>query len=306
MSRFWQKTQDRAFETQGVWALSPLFAVGGVTMAGHAVLAEELLAAATAEEDARNVLDRWDGTLAGEYDFFYGVNVAVGMLMGGLVGVEEGLRRDVDAVRGMQQRGRTAVEARTLRTVACWQKVNAWLAAGVPALPPMVVRGTAVAAYEDRWKALPEKRKGREDAAGDLRKAEATLREAERRLDAANKAWHAAWKSEFPRGTPERDALAGVRVAQGQRVPDALEIAAVEPVGLSLRVSYVKGTGKRATTRELIYQTVDDGAEPVRVKAEVAAGNGIGPFVEGARVRLWTEVKNSRGMKMGEVMEFEI
>lgn len=108
-----------------------------------------------------------------------------------------------------------------------------------------------------------------------------------------NKASYQAWKSEFPPGTPEGDALAGVDTETGAAMPQVLEIAAVTPEGLSLRVTYVEGTGQHATVLDLLWQVEGIHAEYQRVTADLT-GNLLGPFNAGQVVRLRTDVGNSR------------
>jgi hypothetical protein len=100
--------------------------------------------------------------------------------------------------------------------------------------------------------------------------------------------------SEFPAGTPEGDALAGVDTEDGTAAPQVLEIATITQQGLSLRVSYVPDTGAHATVLDLLYQVENVDADSQRVSADAAAGNLIGPFTQGQIVRVRTDVGNSR------------
>lgn len=291
MPAFWQIPETRGHQTHGVWKLVPGFQVGGTDLAAHEEAMKDLREAAALVEERRNALDSRIGELAGEFEFFKMMNVAVAARLASEVGDEEGLRRDIGLL-GIKQSSRVKIEERALKTCAAWEKVDAFLAAQVPAQAAAVVRGLTAGGYRARWEGLPDLRNAREVAAGDLRTAMGDLRGAEAVLDGMNKRWYQAWKSEYPPGTPEGDALAGVDAEKGRRLPQVLEISAVAQEGLWLVVSYVPKTGRHATVRDLIYGV--EGEDLLRVGAEVKGGNRIGPFEEGQEVRLWTEVGNGR------------
>lgn len=294
MPQSWQITQARALQSQGVWALSPAFTVGSHTKTTHNTLTGDLQSDAVATETAKNALDGKDGVLNQEYAYFQSMNSALAGRFDSEVPDDNPLQRDVDQISGIRPDSRAAIEERTLKTISCWQKLNAERAAAVPPVPEIVVRGTAAAAYETRWKALPDKRQEREDAAGTWRSFNSIQRKTARALDLANKAWYQAWKSEFPEGTPEGDALAGVDTESGTAMPQVLEIASIVQEGLSLRVTYVPGTGAHASVLDLLHQVEDVQADYQRTPADAAAGNLIGPFTAGRIVRVRTDVGNSR------------
>lgn len=293
MPQPWQITQARAFQTQGIWALSSAFTVGGSTVSIHETWLLGLQERAVEAEDYANTLDTTDGVLRTEYDFFRQMNVAIAGRLDSEVADEDPLQRDVDQIREAPN-SRAAIDERTLKTIACWLKINAARAAAVPAQPAVLVRGTASAVYQTRWVDLQDKRQMRENAAGDWRGASSSLRAADRQLDRLNKAWYQAWSSEFPAGTAEGDALAGVDTESGTAAPQVLEIAAVVQQGLSLRVTYVPGSGAHATVLNLEYFVEGVNGDFQTVTADIAAGNIIGPFTQGQIVRLRTDVGNSR------------
>ncbi len=283
----WQITEARALQTQGVWALSSAFTVAGSGLTDHANLLGDLRNSAVGAENAANLLDTEDGILRTEYEFFRKMNVAIAGRLDSEVPDEDPLQRDVDQIRTAPD-SRAAIDERTLKTIACWQKVNATLP------NPIVVRGTTAAVYETRWNALPPKRQSRETKAGDWRVAASNLRAVDRSLDRLNKTWYQAWASEFPSGTPEGDALAGVDTESGTAAPEILEIAAIVQQGLSLKVTYVPDTGAHATVLNLQFLVEGVNGDFQTVKAEPATGNVIGPFAQGQIVRIRTDVGNSR------------
>ena len=293
MPQSWQITQARAFQTQGVWALSSAFTVGGSTNVIHENGLLDLQVRAVEAEDYANALDTTDGVLRTEYDFFRKMNVAIAGRLDSEVADEDPLQRDVDQIRAAPN-SRAAIDERTLKTIACWLKVNAARAAAVPALPAVLVRSTASTVFQTRWMDLQDKRQVRENAAVDWRGASSILRAADRQLDRLNKAWYQAWSSEFPPGTAEGDALAGVDTESGAAAPQVLEIAAIVQQGLSLKVTYVPGSGAHATVLNLEYLVEGVNSDFQPITADTAAGNTIGPFTQGQIVRVRTDVGNSR------------
>lgn len=294
MPQAWQIVQARALQTQGVWALAPDFTVGTHTQTSHNSLAGEVQGLAFETETRKNTLDAKDGVLGTEYGYFQGMNTAIAARLDSEVPDTEPLQREVDQISGIRPDSRAAIDERTIKTITCWQVINTARAAATPPQPPVIVRGVAQAAYNTRWTGLLGPRQAREDAAGEWRSINSELRKLSRTLDQSNKAWYQAWKSEFPAGTAEGDALAGVDTEDGTAMPQVLEIAAVAQEGLSLRVTYVPGTGAHATVLDLLYQVEGAAGDYQRVTADEAAGNLIGPFTAGQIVRVRTDVGNSR------------
>lgn len=294
MPQLWQITHARALQSQGVWELSADFQVGDLDKPTHNNLAIDLVGLAVATENAKNILDTKDGALGVEYTYFQSMNTALASRFDSEFPDDHPMQRDVDQVSGIRPDSRSAIEERTLKTISLWLKINAERAAATPAGSPILVRGSTAAAYQTRWQALPAKRQDREDAAGGWRSHNSIQRNAARTLDAANKSWYQAWKSEFPAGTPEGDALAGVDTENGTAQPQVLEIAAIVQEGLSLRVTYVPGTGAHATVLDLLHQVEGVHADYQRTTANVPSGNLIGPFTAGQIVRVRTDVGNSR------------
>lgn len=294
MPRAWQITEARALQTQGVWNLAETFMVGACSRDDHADLRLTLTTAAVATEVAQNILDTRDGALRAEYDHFKSLNAAIGSRLDSEVDDGDALQRDIDQIRKISPASRAEIDDRTLKTIEAWKKVNTARAALAPPLPAVTVRGTAVAAYETRWQALPALRQEREVAAAAWREKNSVMEGARRSLDRVNKDWYQAWRAEYPDGTPEGDALAGVDTESGTALPQVLEIAAVVQQGLSLQVSYVPGTGQHATVKDLNWLVEGVHADWQRVAADPAAGNEIGPFTAGQIVRVRTDVGNSR------------
>lgn len=294
MPKLWQIAYARAAQTQGVWTLNSTFEIQGKTQDVHLTLMEDTLLAATDTETADNTWDSAQVALNEEYSFFKSTNSAVFQRLDSEVPDTDALQKDIDQIGGIVQRSEPTIDDRTLRTVAAWKKVNATLAAAVPPRPAVVVRGITQATYETRWNFLPEKKMALEVAAAAWREKNNALGAQAKKLDRLNKDWYQAWKSEYPAGTPQGDALAGVDTEEGTALPQVLVIAAVVQQGLSLKVTYDAASGKHATVKELLFQIEGVNVEPQRVAANVAEGNVIGPFTVGQVIRLRTDVGNSR------------
>jgi hypothetical protein len=291
----WQIVLQRSEQTQGVWALDDSFTVRGLSKDVHSDHAGQIAPAATAQETAADGLDTAEAEVRTEYAFFQTMNSAIGQRLDSEVPDDEPLQRDVDQITGIRQTSEASIDERTLKTIVCWKKINTARAAATPALGPVIVRGTAVAAYETRSHALADLRAPREQAASTWRTMNNALRTKTRRTDRENKDWYRAWASEYPPATPNGEALAGVDTEAGTAQPQILEIASVTQEGLSLRVTYEPGTGAHATVLDLQWQVEGVNVAWHRVTADVATGsNVIGPFTAGQIVRVRTDVGNSR------------
>ncbi len=293
MPKFWQIAHARATQTQGVWALKNDFEVQGKNFDTHLNLMEDVITAATNTETADNAWDTTQTTLVTEYEFLKSMNSAIYQRLDSEVEDPDPLQKDVDQIGGVAATSRALIDDRTLRTVAAWEKINAALAVRLPALGPVVVRGITQAAYQARWAALPSKKLAEEQALGAWRDKNSLLSAAARKLDRLNKDWYKAWKSEFPAGTPQGDALVGVDTEDGGKKPEILVIGEVKQEGLSLRVSYAADSGQHATVKDLLFKIEGVNTEPQRTPADVVAGNLIGPFTVGQVIRLRTDVGNS-------------
>lgn len=291
MPRSWQIIHARALQTLGIWELDPAFLVRDKGRADLQALAESLVAAAQAVAVAENTVDTHLAGLAAEYAFLKTMNVAIAARMRSEVAAEDPLHHEIELLTRIAPQSRAEVEARALKTLALWEKLDAARAAALPPQPAIVVRQITRAGYQARWAGLAPLRQAREAAAGVWHEKKNTLATLSRAADRLNKAWYLAWRSEYPADTPQGAALAGVDTETSTPPPLPLEIAAVTAEELFLRVTYVPGSGRHATARELCWQA--DGAEEQRTPAE-PGGNTIGPFTPGQTVRVWADVGNSR------------
>ena len=186
------------------------FEVRGRTLGVQAGLMAELAAAVKVALAAELDLKARDAALKAVFRDFKTMNGAVAARLESELEPGDGLRGDLARMRGVRPNNREKIQRRTLMTIECWQSMNERRAAETPARPALVVRKMEWAEYEARWKALPGLRMAREDAALAWRTAKAELAAASKTLGGLNVDWYQAWKSEYPPGTPEQAALAGV------------------------------------------------------------------------------------------------
>jgi hypothetical protein len=299
MATYSQVVIVRGQQTQGVWALDDAFTGGGQSKDTHQDQIDLVAAAQTAVLTADGAEEAKDQAVLAEHAFFKAMNVALFQRLDSEVPDDAPLQRRVDEAGAVRQDSELAIEQRAALSAVIWAEVNAARAAAVPVLLPVVVRGTTQAQFKTRLGTLPDKKQEREAARGVLKQKRSVLKSEARKLDLWNKAWYQAWKSEFPPGTPQGDALAGVDTDEGGEPPEILEIAAATPQGaggLSLLVTYVPESGAHATVLELLYKVKGAPGSFTRVTADVGAGNLIGPFTSGQVVQLQTEVGNSRDL----------
>ncbi len=211
MAKHWQKVEARAVQSRGVWALVPGFVVRGKTLAAHEDLETALRQAAGEEEAAKLERVARRAELRSVFREFKTMNAAVAARLESELEAADSLRGDLVRLKKLQPDSREKIEKRTLMTLECWQALNDRRAAETPARPELLVRDTTWAAHEARWKELPGLRLAAEEADLDWRAAKAALAKASKVLSGLNVDWFKAWKSEYAPGTPENDALAGVK-----------------------------------------------------------------------------------------------
>ena len=294
MATYAQIVLARAGETQGVWALSAAFTGGGHDKAEHASQISVVSFARAAKDVAAGQYLAADNAVKTEHAFFKTMNMAIAARLDSEVPDTDPLQRRVDVADDIAQDSEADIERRTELTSVIWKEVNDVRAAQIPAKPALTIRSTTQAQYETRYLALTQKRTLREEKQGFLTaKRSADKREA-RKLDLWNKSWYKAWKSEFPAGTENGDALGNVHTEEGAPPPGILDITGVTQTGLSLAIAYDSESGEHAAVLELLYLVVGVDTDYHRVAANKADGNTIGPFVQGQVVKLRTDVGNSR------------
>jgi len=307
MATFAQIVLARAQESQGVWALDDTFTGGGNNKEEHNDMLADVTAAILAKDTVAGELAGKRAVMKTEHDFFKTMNVAIAGRLDSEVPDDDPLQKRVDEADNIRPHSEADIERRVEVTLVIWKEVNDARAALTPPKGAIVIRGVTRTQYADRYSALSGKRIERDEKEGKLTSRRTLERKEARRLDTANKDWYQAWKTEFPAGTDKGDALVNVHTEESSPPPGILVITGVTQTGLSLEVDYDPETGEHATVLELLYQVVGVHDEYQRVPANKAAGNTIGPFVQGQVVKLRTDVGNSRDFsEMSEEQETTI
>ena len=294
MATYAQIVLARAVETQGVWALDAAFTGGGKTKAEHST---QMTTVQTAREDkdlSAGVALSAENVVRTDHALFKSFNTVIAARLDAEVPDTDPLQRRVDQADNIPPDSEANIERRTELTYVIWKEVNTARLAEVPSRPALTVRGMTQTNYESLYKQLLAKRITREEKQGLLSTKRGSEKRVARTLDLYNKNWYQAWKSEFPPGTEKGDALANVHTEEGTPPPGILDITGVTQTGLSLAVAYDAESGEHATVLELLYLVVGVHSDYQRVAADRAAGNTIGPFVQGQVVKLRTDVGNSR------------
>ena len=294
MATFAQIVLARATQTQGVWALAVAFEGGGRTKTQHGTQATLLQGKIGEFDTAEGAYDGAAVLVETEHSFFKTMNVAIARRLDSEVPDDHPLQGRVDEADDIKPNSEADIERRTEKTIAIWKEVNASRAAETPPKTALEIRGVEAGGYQGRYADLPDLKRFREEQRGVLSTKRTMSKREARKLDKWNKDWHLAWKSEFPPGTNEGDALGNVDTEEGTAMPEVLLIASVTQVGLSLEVEYDQESGEHATVLELLYKVTGVHSDWQRVPANKVDGNTIGPFTAGQVVTLRTDVGNSR------------
>ena len=298
MPDYWQVTKLRAEQSFAVWNLQPAFKVGtqtrtnlGTLLTGYEALVNDLntkeSAMITARSNMVEVLEslrvmaiKGAGKLSAELEDDDALDIA--------------LRQRVFSIDGSGSEADLIKRAEALLPI--WRDYDLRIA---PAA--FTIRGLGATELEEALVDAYENAVDAGETAGTaLSKARTFLEQHNRLVDRLIKKWYAAWKNEYPEGTPEGDALlAQVEAESGQQRPTKLEIASLTNVaGFKVQVAFVPGGGEHATLRFLQKKVIGVDGDFVTVRelteADVAAGIQIGPFAAGQQVKVRTDVGNSR------------
>ena len=227
------------------------------------------------------------------------LDVKVPALIAAALSEEPQVIADLDKVYAIVPEGLESCVARAQKLVPVWKAANAFLAALVPALPPLDRNGKTVANLETlilQAAPLLSAVAALESEAGTIR---GTLRRDAQRVDRINKAAFKGMTALADEGTPGFDALATITTSSTSLLPDTLGIRSVlqgGTNGLQVLVSYEPSTVEPGETRELQYMRDGIDADWTTIAVD-ASGNALGPFVVGQTIRLRTAVTNSHGTR---------
>lgn len=297
MPAFWQITKLRAEQTSSVWNLDAAFKAGQKTRAdltalltGYTALIDAVNTAESADSQATTAKNQ----ILEELEVF--AIKGAGKMSADLEdddGLDVALRQKVFSINP-QSEADLILRAEAL--VPIWTEYDAQLGSS----GPFLIRGKSLTDFQTALSTYDTLAATEKSAGTTLSTAGTALEQHNRLVDRLIKKWYAAWKLEYPEGTPEGDALLSqVEPESGQQRPTKLEIAALTNVaGHKVKVDFVPGGGAHATLRFLQVQVLGvDGAfatvQTLSV-ADVAAGVEIGPFTAGQTVKVRTDVGNSR------------
>lgn len=298
MPSYWQITKLRAEQTLAVWALQDAFVVGLKSfdqltdlVDGYIPLVNALATADTSFSTAltakqerlellRLIVVKGAGKMSADLEDDDELDVALGQKVFSL----DANGSEADLIK------------RCRAFLPIWTLYNARLT------PPaqFTVRGHTIAIFTTTladYEADIEVENQRGTA---LSTARTALEQHNRIVDRLIKKWYAAWKNEYPEGTPEGDALLSqVDAEEGQQKPSKLEIAALTMANATdVAVAFVPGGGERATLRLLQVKVVGVDADFRTVRElspeDAVAGVTVGPFAAGQQVLVRTDVGNSR------------
>lgn len=204
------------------------------------------------------------------------------------------LKDKLDALGSIRQYTDGRIQRWTEKTLALCKRINASRAALAKPLDPILIKGRTRASTDATYNSLATLKKALAEKTSAFTGARHTVRNQAAVLDRLNKRWFKAWGSEFDSGSNELAALADVDTEENSPAPSILEIQEIAPQGLSPKVTFVPGTGKHATVKDLLWKIQGVNVDFKRIPADVQSGNVLGPFTAGQVVVVCTDVGNSR------------
>lgn len=216
---------------------------------------------------------------------------------------DEGIIKDVNDLYANAPRAEASILKRARELHPVWVRANAKLAAMTPAQAAITRPLTGVAqtaallkAELDGYTNLIKAVKDTQEA---LDKKRMELRTLDRTVDQLCKRWYKAARALFDEGSAGAEALDGIPAESSTPAPETIEIDTVlqgGEGGLQVLVSYVAGGGDHATTKTIKWQVGAEVDYPHSAPLD-PSGNALGPFAEGAVVKIITEVSNSVGTR---------
>ncbi|MFZ4766921.1 MAG: hypothetical protein ACOYMN_18365, partial [Roseimicrobium sp.] len=230
----WQNIFERGQDTLAVWQQhSPTFTLRGLTLAQHqadvTALTPTAQALTEAETDVDGARSARDAALAPLQD----LAVRLPRKLDGDLSPDDPFHDDLEAIRRFPLDSIQNTVRRSQSVLALWKKLDARNAAATPPVPALTVGGEGRATFQARLDALPALLQKIADQESRLTTVRGTLRTLSTKVDKNNKRWLAAWKGEFPAGTPAGDAISQIKTESGgsqnpPTTPDAAEIGSVQ------------------------------------------------------------------------------
>jgi hypothetical protein len=298
MPAYWQITKLRAEQTMAVWALNEEFVVGAKSFDNLSDLLDACVplidALATAETNFSTALTARQERLALLQMI---VVKGAGKMSADL---EDDDELDVALGQKVFSIDANGSEADLIKRCRAFLPIWTLYNARPEPVADFTVRGKTIADFTAALTAYETDVDLENTRSTALSTARTGLEQHNRIVDRLIKKWYAAWKNEYPAGTPEGDALLSqVDAEEGQQRPTKLEIAALtmtDPTHVG--VAFAAGGGARATLRLLQIKVVGVDADFRTVRelsvADVTTVVTVGPFAAGQQVLVRTDVGNSR------------
>jgi hypothetical protein len=190
---------------------------------------------------------------------------------------------------------------RGMKLKSALDKINAYLAAEIPARPPVTSGGKGETDLVALMTAQPALEQAIEDTAAAVSSARTTLRTAATNVDRLNKRFYAKLQSEARTNPALADALAQIDT-ESMNLPGTLGINNIVQGGtdqLHLLVSYDNASYDGMATNTIEWQVVGTDNDFTNSAAVDPSGNTLGPFAVGKTVNIRTRVTNGNGTTTG-------
>ena len=305
---YYQAYQNRAAQTAAVINQAiPALAIGGVTAAQLLTQSQGLDGLAQTRD---NALADYDVANNAENQGFLAVSALSLSLPKAAEGdlddakdAESDLLDLLDPAYAIKPRTTEAALERGKKVVSALTKINAYLSAKTPPLPPVTSGGKGAAQLSAAMAAQPGLEQTVQDRAADVTTARTDLRVAATALDRLNKRFYSKLKSEARENAALAAALGQIET-EGANLPDTLGLRSLLQGGtgnLQILLSYDNGSFTENATSTVEWMIVGTDSDFTHNTPADPSGNALGPFSPGQTVKLRTRVSNSNGTTTGSV-----
>lgn len=310
---YYQAIQSRAAQTAAViHQVIPSLSISGVTAADLITRSETLNSLAQARDHA---LADYDVANNAENQGF----LTISALSLSLPKSAEGDLDDTDATESdlldlldpayaIKPRTTASALERGKKVVSALTKINAYLAAKTPPLPPVTSGGKGIAQLTAAMDAQPTLEQTVEDRAADVATARTDLRVAATALDRLNKRFYSKLQSEARENSALAAALGQIET-EGANLPDTLGIRSLLQGGadnLHILLSYDNGSYDGSATNTVEWMLVGTDNDFTRSVPADPSGNALGPFAAGQTVKLRNRVRNANGTTTSSIRTFTL
>ena len=310
---YYQAIQNRAAQTAAVINEAiPALAIGGVTAADLLTKSQALNTLAQARD---NALADYDVANNAENQGFLTISALSLSLPKSAEGdlddandTEADLLDLLDPAYAIKPRTTESALERGKKVVSALTKINAYLAAKTPPLPPVTSGGKGAAQLTAAMAAQPGLEQALEDRAADVTTARTDLRVAATAVDRLNKRFYSKLQSEARENPALAAALSQIET-EGANLPETLGLRRILQGGtgnLQILLSYDNGSFTETATSTVEWMIVGTDADFTQSVPADPSGNALGPFSAGQTVKLRTRVRNSNGTTTGSVRTLTI